>query len=379
MIKEEVVLLQLIKESQFPISEDINWKCVDFDILFNEASAQAVFGLVIPLIPEEYISEKWYDMYLQQKQYNIRYFFSQTYLKNLLDKAKIPFVILKGSAAAINYNNPMNRSMGDIDFIVPSELFNKTKELLQKSGFVVGKLNERHQSYSMNSICFELHHHFSNDIDVDDIISDGLSERLKASIEGYDFPMLSKLANGLVLLDHMRCHLKVSLGLRQVIDWMMFVYHNLDDEFWKNEFQKVAEEKGMDRLAITATRTCQIYLGLPETITWCRNADENDCRMLIECVLSSGNFGRKNGKGKNVEMVSTNIKRYGLFTWLQIAGEHNWKAYQNHHWLRPFCWFYQLFRYAKQRIQSGRKTTSIKADLERSNNRYELLKRLGIE
>ena len=94
--------------------------------------------------------------------------------------------------------------------------------------------------------------------------------------------------------------------------------------------------------------------------------------------MVSGNFGRKNGQGSSIEKVSTSMKRKGLFHWLQHAGEHNWKAYHKHHWLKPFCWFYQIFRYAKQGIKTGRSSKQIKGDLDRSKERYELLKNLNI-
>lgn len=158
----------------------------------------------------------------------------------------------------------------------------------------------------------------------------------------------------------------------------MYVYRNLDDAFWNSEFKAAATEKEMDTLAISATRMCQIYLGLPETINWCKSADENTCDQLMDCILVSGNFGRKKGKGNSVETVSTSIKRKGLFRWLQYAGEHNWKAYHKHHWLKSFCWFYQIFRYAKQGIKTGRNRKQIRGDLDRSKERYELLKKLNI-
>ena len=160
---------------------------------------------------------------------------------------------------------------------------------------------------------------------------------------------------------------------------MMYVYRNLDDEYWENEFSRVAKEKKMEKLAVTATRMCQMYLGLPETITWCKGADEKTCEELMECLLASGNFGRKNGRGNSVETVSTNMKRKGLFRWLQYAGEFNWEAYHRHHWLKPFCWLYQIFRYAKQGVKTGRNRKQIRGDLDRSKERFELLKKLGIE
>ena len=121
-----------------------------------------------------------------------------------------------------------------------------------------------------------------------------------------------------------------------------------------------------------------MYLGLPSLITWCSSADEKTCEELMENLLLSGNFGRKNGNGNSVETVTTSIRREGLFRWLQIAGEHNWAAYRNHHWLKPFCWIYQAFRYAGQGLKIGRKGKELLRDLDRSKERYELLKKLGI-
>ena len=195
--------------------------------------------------------------------------------------------------------------------------------------------------------------------------------------------MLPKLANGLVLLDHMRHHVRNGLGLRQVIDWMMFVHKELDDEFWHKEFGRAAREKGMDTLATVTTKMCQIYLGLPDSITWCSDADGEVCNELLDMLFVYGNFGKKNidkhGKGVHVEYASMGIKRMGLFKWLQHAGENNWKAYKRHHWLKPFCWFYQSCRYAKKGFQTKRSRKQLSDDIARSRKRGDLLKKLGIQ
>jgi len=39
---------------------------------------------------------------------------------------------------------------------------------------------------------------------------------------GNSFPMLSPLANGLVLLEHAAGHFRDGLGLRHIHDWMMY-------------------------------------------------------------------------------------------------------------------------------------------------------------
>lgn len=379
MNNEQSVLLKLIKQSQFGLSEPINLSGIDMSILYNEALSQAVLGLVASEIPTNYLTKKWNQFIYKQKSLCIRYCYIENELKIILDKAEIPFVIIKGNASAINYNDPTRRSMGDIDFLVPPELYEKTKDVIKSSGYSLGRDNGRHTEFKIEKQYFEVHHHFSHEIDIEKYLLEGINNREFALIEGYEFPMLPKLANGLVILDHLRNHLKRGLGLRHIVDWMMYVHCNLDDVFWYDSFQPVVKEYGMEMLACVVTRMCQLYLGLPNTITWCKCADDNLCNDLLECTLLGGNFGQRNGKGGSIESAKANMNRVGMFHWLQSAGENNWNAYHRHHWLKHFCWIYQSFRYLRQAFDSGRNFEKIRADLYRGKVRAELLKKLNIK
>lgn len=380
---EEKTLLELLKQSQFVSSGTIKYDDVDIDALYDEASIQAVLGMIAPEIPPDLFDDKWKLAVLRQKANYIRYCNAEDELVRLLGDESIPFVILKGNAAAVLYKDPSCRTMGDIDFLVPNGLFDKTKSILLENKYIIEKESEqytRHNVFSKNGICFELHRRFSHDdLNIEKYISDGFENRLNTKVFEHVFPILPKLSNGLVLLDHMRNHLKNALGLRQVIDWMMYVNCYLDDDFWNSEFGGIVTDLGMDTLAKTATRMCQIYLGLPETINWCKDADDNTCEQLMDCILVSGNFGRKNGQGNSVESVALNVRKKGFFRFLQKVGERNWVLYKKHHWLKPFCWLYQFFRFTKKGIKSKRNYSQLKKDFERSNDRYELLKKLGIE
>ncbi len=197
--------------------------------------------------------------------------------------------------------------MGDIDFWVPQNRFEDAKVALATAEYNEGSFNGRHIDYRKNGFTFELHHHFSSDIDVEDYIANGLINRDFNIIDSHEFPMLPKLENGLVLLVHIRQHIVGGLGLRQIVDWMMFAHTYLSDEYWNKTFKHVANEKGLEDLASVTTRACQIYLGLTDSITWCNNADGDTCQLLMQCILTSGNFGRKNGTGNSIEAVSTGI------------------------------------------------------------------------
>lgn len=381
MSNEEQALLALLRASLFGIPPQIP-PDTDWAAVMREADAQTVFGLVAQAVPaEEYPhwkpAERRVVANFAQKLY------AEQELLALFSEAGIPLSILKGNAAAIYYPTPSRRWMGDVDFIVPQARFAEAKALLLDAGYVLRDgeqaSEERDMPFFRNGIEVELHSRFSDpDCDIERYIVEGLAHLETGCVDGHSFPMLPKLANGLVLLAHMRHHLQMSMGLRQVIDWMMYVDRVLSDAFWQEAFSAAAKDTGLETLAVVATRMCQKYLGLREDISWCKDADDALCDGLLALLLSSGNFGNKNGVGGRVEKIATTMRKEGFLRYIQKAGETNWEAYHRHPCLRPFCWIYQLGRYAKQRIGTGRKNTQVLDDLNRSRSRYELLKKLEL-
>ena len=334
------------------------------DVL-EEAELQAVAGLL-----------KGEDLYTSARF--IQYCYAEDKLLELLSSHNIPTVIVKGTSAAIYYPIPSARTFGDIDCVVPPACFPAARRLLESNGYAKDakpESEERHAGYAKDGCRFELHHRFSySDLDIESYIKDGLTNRVQARVGDHGFPMLPPLANGLVLLTHMRSHLKSGLGLRQVIDWMMYCDKVLDDAFWDESFRAAADALGLTTLAITATALCVKYLGLSPR-AWCGEADEALVDALLEAVLTSGNFGAKTGTGNNVETVTAAMKRHGVFYYLQLAGEYNWEAYRRHRFLRPAAWLYQIFRYIRQGMGRGRK---LKDDMARGSARAELLRKLGV-
>ena len=238
----------------------------------------------------------------------------------------------------------------------------------------------RHFAFNKDGVHFELHHHFSHeDRDVERFVTGGLENSRRVKIDSAEFSMADKLGNGIILLDHMKQHLKSGLGLRQAIDWMMYVSRELDDSLWAEAFEAAAIEIRLDKFARVATRMCQLYLGLREdNISWCSSADPSLCLELLENLLVSGNFGRRNGDGGKVESVRAAMRREGVFRRLQSAGEANWQAYRRHKWLKPFAWIYQSGRYVKQGLRARKNGADLKDDFKRAGDRHKLLKDLEI-
>ena len=380
------VLLDLIKCSLWGTelqlySETVNWKEV-----FNESKLQSVSGLTFSSLPDYVptdIQTDWKNQSLKTYATFYRVMVAQDNLLSLLFKSNIPTVILKGASAAIYYPLPSKRSMGDIDLLVPQFWFDKTNQLLLENGYQQNGSNKepRHNGYIKDGTSIELHHHFSHDdLDIEHYLTDGFKTLQLCTIDNHEFFMFSPIENGIILIEHMREHLKSGLGLRQVVDWMMFTDKCLHDDFYNDRFKQVLSEIGLTKFAITTTRMCQLYLGLTEKeITWCYDADAALCEKLLESILSDGNMGNKVEYADNrIKNISLEIKREGILHKLQKSGMYNWRAYHKHHWLKPFCWLYQIFRYAKQMILNKKSPRKIKSHMESGNKRLELMKELEL-
>ena len=123
----------------------------------------------------------------------------------------------------------------------------------------------------------------------------------------------------------------------------MFVHKELDDSARVDSFMSFACEAGLEKLAITVTFMCKKWLGLPNDISWCDNADEELADQLLIRVLDDGNFGSDRAP---FESVKRSIRKEGFFKYLQRVGMENWVLAQKHVIFRPVAWLYQLCRFA---------------------------------
>lgn len=307
----------------------------------------------------------------------------QTNLVKLFQKSGIPLVILKGCAAAMYYPEPLQRTMGDIDFIVPPKCFEEARRLMTNNGYEFDhdEGDDREYSYRKGDIILELHHHYSDEgWNIDPLILEGLEHPTMSELYGKVFPALPAEINGLVLLDHIRHHIRWGLGIRQIIDWMVFLHAFSGDDAWKNRFEPLVREAGLEKLAATVTKMCRIWFGFPDEITWCDYVDDDLVQELLELVFQFGNFGHKTlNDERPVEAATINIRRKGLFRYLQTVGEINWKACQKHKSLRPFAWLYQIFYYAVKGFSALFRGKKIMKDYGSGKRRSDFLKNVGID
>lgn len=371
-------------EARFPLPA---LEGTDWDAVFVELRQHAIQNLVVDQLAKMDPAHK--DQYLKSALAGFSHWYRlmgvQQDVCNLLQQAGISCAVLKGAAASYAYPNHDRRSMGDIDLIVKPQDFDRAYDLLIQDATIIGE-NYRHKELRKNGIVIELHRAFSTSNDpkkrvlLDDWIFDGVDAANTVSLGGYSFPMLPVQIHGLVLLEHINVHMESGLGLRQIIDWMMFTDRELNDKNWRNEFLPRVNQLGLECLAVTLTRMCQLYLGLRQDLTFCRSADDSLCQELMAHILKQGNFGRKQqtGSNKTISILNTAKNIPALFRVLQRYGCINWPAVQKYPFLRPFAWLYQLCKYIRKSIQLKHPIQHLRYSLKNAHSQDILFDRLGI-
>ncbi|MBQ9838939.1 MAG: nucleotidyltransferase family protein [Oscillospiraceae bacterium] len=305
----------------------------------------------------------------------------QTMLK-LLSDAQIPCVVLKGAAAAVYYPKPEYRKLGDVDLLVPPEHFDAAAGAIRAAGYEQYLDKQRHLGFSVDVTRFELHRHFSETgaAPLDDLLFAAMPRREQGELSGFAFPMLPGLENGVVLLEHLAQHLKGSAGLRQVLDFVLYCHETLTDEYYTREFAPVIRPLGLETLAVTAARLGQLHLGLTDSITWCRGADETLCDAMLEQIFRRGNFGVKDTAGASavsvLNMAKNPIKFLGQ---LQTMGCATWQALKKYPVLKPFAWLYQLCRFIRRGFARKDALGQLRRDKQAADTQAALLQKLGLD
>ena len=317
--------------------------------IFEEMRKHALISLPAKVLPSISMPSDIYRVWKTEIIKQVSYYCKYTHTQSNLPLT-VPFVILKGTSAAQYYPYPELRAMGDIDIITRREDYELAcKELLDNNYHEATELDDeergRHRTFVKNGILVEMHAFFASMNDplkakyFDDLVIRNIN----------DNHVLPDLINGLVLLEHINQHVEEGLGLRQIIDWMMFADRCLDTDDW-NEFNDYAEKVGLDTLAITVTRMCEMYLGLKKH-NWCASADENLCSDLMDYVMQCGNFGNKLTDYQRISMNSINEIKHpiDMLKTLQLKGQKNWKAAKNP-LLKPFAWIWQSVQYVHKSL-----------------------------
>lgn len=316
---------------------------------------------------------------------------AQEEVLELLAGEGISVAVLKGAAAGMYYPEPERRCMGDIDLIVGPDDFSRALGVLTGHGWTDDtpeySLNPRHACLFKRGFPeVELHRRFSSsgnkaqDDYLDERVFDGLGSARMVEVGGFKVPVLPPLENGLVLLSHVNQHLGSGLGLRQVIDWMLFVEAELDDGLWENGFGQAAKAIGMECLAKTLTLMCKRHLGLRRTAAWCDDADSALADDLLEYVMAKGNMGRKCGSDEQATLTVLHRFRdpVSAVKGMYASGCAHWGFAREKPLLAPAAVVYGGLHYLRKGLNRGVSLKQLREEARTSSEEVQLFERLGV-
>lgn len=349
----------------------------DYGALYDEARAQAVEMLAFtPIIGSE--EEGMHLLGAQNMRAlvikslaNTQLLSDHSYVDRLMRRHGIPYVILKGCACALYYPEPSLRVMGDVDFLVQPEDFERAKQVLLDEGFRArGENHACHEVFKGNRrASLELHFAPSGlpDGRAGELLRGYLRDAVAAGVERQtDLGTLTvpdTFHHGIIILMHTAHHFTgEGIGLRHLCDWAVFVNAVRD---FPALFEQKLRAAGLWRFAQLITALSTAYLGLPQQ-QWAQDIDPKLLCALMQDIFLGGNFGRKiSDRNKEVMLMASgeNGKSRPARNFIASVNRNaytKWPVMQRAKVLLPYAWSYYWVRYIRRRIQGKRPSIDIR-------------------
>ena len=359
--------------------------------VLKEANQQAVLTL---MKVEKETSPDFYLMHAQTLVNNVRIDYEHAEAHRLMMKAEIPYVILKGSASAAYYPEPLFRTMGDVDLLIAKSDFHKTDAILRKNGFhpVEKNDNECHLAYHRRTYgatsTWEVHWK-PNGIPsgktgakIETYLADIIAKAERRNISEGEYMAPTAFHHGLVMLLHVAGHLiNTGIGLRHLCDWAVFVAKFSDEEFCEM-FEDKLKEVGLWRFAQLLTQLSVKYLHGPAK-RWCGVGDDDYLEMMMADIMNGGNFGVKDKNRINQAKLMTNTGKckvddtsllQQLFLTMNQKAKLGMPITAKVPLLLPIGWLYVGGRHLVRIMQKRRPTIDVKDMIAGATERKEIYK-----
>jgi hypothetical protein len=371
------ILLGLLGRALFDAAAELPAE-TDWNAVLREAKQQAVLPLAFHAARERFSEERAAALEARINEIvvnNMTMEYDHVELHQCMEAAGIPYVVMKGSASAAWYPQPMLRMMGDVDFLVHREDAERAGEALKALGFreTAERDNPIHQAYrresdALHSSEWELHWQ-PNGIPYNEVgeklralLSDSIETSRLHETENGCFRVPDAFHHGLMLLLHTAMHLIHSgVGLRHLCDWAVFAADFSETEF-RALFEAPLRETGLWDFAGTLTALCVRDLGCPDP-GWPGERDPELLDALLLDILNGGNFGKKDSQRLNQSKLLVNREKgtvregsglRNLLSALNVKARRTLPAAEKHPVLLPAGWLVVGARHL-WRVASGRR------------------------
>lgn len=389
------VLLSLLSNALFqkPLNIPEN---TDYKALYKESAYQAVSSLAFSCLCREKVEKdlytKWELSFNTQLLRNSKLAYGHTLVHELLSKAEIPYVILKGCVSASYYKVPMLRKLGDVDFLVKPQDFEKAKKIFLQNGFELIKTNHEYEiEFKKDDVIYELHKRVNGipdnelGLEIDKLFEDVFEKAEFTATDFAQYNSVSVFHHGLIMLLHVSRHMITGgIGLRHLCDWAVFA-DSLGDDF-VNIFEDPLKSVGLWKFAQILTGLCTEYLGCDQK-SYAEDIDKELLGLLKEDIFKGGNFGKKDLKRADEAKFITSRKdgtvsnksriSQAVLSANEIVRRH-WKWADKVPIIYPIGYIYFGAKYGIKTLFGKRDKKNITALIKGAEKRKEIYKELEL-
>lgn len=288
----------------------------------NHSLVGLFFGGIEKLPPEQAPDRelllRWVGQAMVHRRHKAFFDSVMAEFAQVLIRENIRFVVFKGLAVASKYPEPELRTMGDIDFYVPSSDFDRAVEVVEKNICRIDEKDciDKHFAFEWKGVRFELHYQMETfgfgghqryyGALVDVAIKNGRMDHFLA--DGVEIPMLTAELDLIQVFKHWMTHLiGEGIGLRQTTDIAVLVstYKSIINVA---KLKQILARIGYLRAFDAVVMMVEKYYAIAWPEYWdernskCSLTQENAGRfadLLMKDILRNGNFGRSDYKHTN--------------------------------------------------------------------------------
>jgi len=308
-------------------------------------------------------------------------------LINILTNNGIRCCILKGSSVAMNYPNPLARSMGDIDILVDEYNYEKAALLFVGETDFAANKHDFHLSFNYKNVVVELHRQVTRYNSGDkycELLSDCMDNIQVRKCDEFEVPVLSNKHQAISLLSHMIRHFfENKFVFRMYCDWVCFV-NSISLDSWNSEVYPYIEDTGLSLFADALNKSAKIFLGIDELPKAVNDVDDKTCQILIEELVSAYKSSTSDGMDVNLGTVFSHNgigQRNILLTYISSVNYIVKYKYRlgNHKIFRPLFWIWLPAKYLFNMMIGKRKKLDMRKISHTAIRRKTLIDNLNLD
>lgn len=337
--------------------------------LYEEAEAHKLTAIIYTAMGKDYINKMGPELYDKWKYSGINTVIIQaqniSYIEKVLSRLKksgVKVIGLKGLVLRNFYNNPLLRTMCDIDILIDDDDLSKAKLILNDIGYIEHEDQCKHHVKFIHSRFLPIEVHWT--ILKDNFLnksgfqkSEIWDEAVEVSNGDSNFLSLGWTDLTIYLLIHMASHFQsCGFGLRQLYDFYIFIEEKSTSIDWQQVINQL-QSYNLGVFSAYIFQCCNMLfkLNIPVEIEKLSNSDSYIVEELLEEILTSGVFGDKNNKIMLSNILSNKVtKKYGSkkVTFLKVVRvllptksklEENYSYVKKNKLLIPIVYMHQIY------------------------------------